>query len=79
MVLEIIGLSIGTGGLAFGLYQYFITQKWKKSEFAASQIEKLFTNPVLSMCSTCLDWSPRKIQVPEDYKYIISQDILYIR
>lgn len=59
---------IGIAGLAFGLYQYYIAQKWKKSEFAAQQLEKLDSDPDLALCCKILDWSERDLPVPERYK-----------
>lgn len=61
-------LLIGVVGGGFGLYQYFIGQKWKRSEFAAQQLDKLLTDPDLAMCCVFLDWRERKLIVPERYK-----------
>ena len=59
---------LGVIGLGFGLYQYYIAQKWRKSEFAARQLEMLDSNPELSLCCKFLDWSRRDLPVPEKYK-----------
>jgi hypothetical protein len=62
-------LSVGAvlGGLAFGLYEYHTAQKWKKSEFAARQLEKLSTDSKLALCCQFLDWERRRMLVPSDY------------
>jgi len=63
--LEIIGASLGLTGFAFGLWQYYEAQKWKKAEFAAGLLLKLKADPALSACCKILDWSSREIQIPE--------------
>ena len=32
---------IAAGAFAFGLYQYYRAQIWKKSEFAAAQLQRM--------------------------------------
>lgn len=66
--------GLGVLGLGFGLYQYWIAQKWKKSEFASKQLEMLSVDPKLAMCCLFLDWSTRKIAVPEGYKIYCDED-----
>lgn len=58
---------LGASGFAFGLYQYYRAQLWKKSEFAASQVQQLSDNPDLALCCVFLDWDVRRIPVPERY------------
>ena len=50
-ILAIVGAVSALGGLAFGLYQYYIAQKWKRAEFAAQQLEKLSSDPDLDLFS----------------------------
>ena len=59
---------IGLGGFGVGLYQYYRAQVWKKSEFAAAQLQRLTDDPDLALCCVFLDWGERKIPVPERYK-----------
>ncbi len=70
----IVALIIGSGGLIFGLYQYTIAQKWKKSEFAAKQLEMIINDPILLMCCTCLDLETRKMVVPAQYREMMDDD-----
>jgi hypothetical protein len=65
--LSLIGTILAFGGLGFGLYQYYIAQKWKRAEFAAQQLEKLSADPELDLCCKLLDWAVRISPVPEKY------------
>lgn len=55
-------------GLGFGLYQYYVAQKWRRSEFAAKQLEQLVTDPELSLLCKLLDWKRRDLPVPKKYR-----------
>jgi hypothetical protein len=66
-IISLIGVILALGGLAFGLYQYYIAQKWKRAEFAAQQLEKLSADPELDLCCKLLDWAIRISPVPEKY------------
>ena len=59
---------LGLSGLGFGLYQYYVAQKWKRSEFAAKHLEQLATDPELSLLCKLLDWNKRHLPVPEKYR-----------
>lgn len=59
--------AIGFIGFGTGLYQYYRSQVWKKSEFAAAQLQRLTDDPTLALCCIFLDWGPRKIAVPKEY------------
>lgn len=67
-IAPLVGLFVGLGGLIFGLYQYYRAERWKRSEFAAKQNEKLLTDPILILCLKFLGWSELRIPVPEEYK-----------
>jgi len=66
-ILSLIGTVLAFGGLGFGLYQYYIAQRWKRTEFAAQQLEKLSADPELDLCCKLLDWAVRLSPVPEKY------------
>jgi hypothetical protein len=66
--MEIIGVTLALGGFFFGLYQFYDAQKWKRAEFAASQLQKLDADPVLSAACKILDWKSRTIAVPAPLK-----------
>jgi hypothetical protein len=69
----IIGLLGTLGTLLAGVYQYAKAQKWKRSEFAAKELDKLNNDPILSLACTFLDWTGRAFVVPEAYKHKISK------
>lgn len=66
--LEVVGAFLALAGFAFGLYQYTITQKWKKAEYAAGLLLRLSEDQVLSVCCQVLDWSSRKLPLPERFR-----------
>jgi hypothetical protein len=65
--ISMIGAAAALAGLGFGLYQYYIAQKWKRAEFAAQQLERLSADPELDLCCKLLDWAVRASPVPERY------------
>jgi len=65
---------IGVSGFGFGMYQYYKAQLWKKSEFAASQLQQLSDNPDLALCCVFLDWEARRIPIPERYQVFVKED-----
>jgi hypothetical protein len=66
-ILPYLSALIGLGGFGIGLYQYYRAQIWKKSEFAAAQLQRLSDDPALTLCCIFLDWGPRRIAVPKNY------------
>lgn len=68
-----LGLFVGAVGFALALWQYRIGQKWKKSEFAAKQLEPLTADPRLATCCSLLDWSARRIPVPVAYRELVDE------
>jgi hypothetical protein len=71
--LEILGTTLAVGTLAAGVYQYYIAQKWKRAEFAASQLELLTSDPDLELCCKLLDWAGRVSSVPEKYRAVTNE------
>jgi hypothetical protein len=57
-----------------GLRQYKVGQKWKKSEFAAREEEKLFTNEKLRCAIRFLDWPEFSFNIPEEYQCLAVED-----
>ena len=70
-----LGVVVGAVGFAFGLYQYHIAQKWKKSEFAAKLLEELANDERLTACCKLLDYSTRKLPVPSQYRSLTEASI----
>lgn len=66
--LELVGAAVALTALAFGLYQYYIAQKWKRAEFAAAQLQLLSSDEELDLCCKLLDWSGRVSAVPVKYQ-----------
>jgi hypothetical protein len=73
---SVVGAVLGFGGLGFGLYQYYVAQKWKRAEFAAEQLEKLSSDPDLELCCKLLDWAVRISPVPERYASLTAEKTL---
>jgi hypothetical protein len=72
-IISIIGLTTGVAGLSFGLYQYYIGQKWKRSELAAELLEKFAYDEKIVTCCQVLDWSVRRISIPEDFYPVVDE------
>lgn len=58
------GQALGLAGFAFGLFQFWDAQRWKRSEFAARQLERIQSDPLLVTATRVLDWSHRELPVP---------------
>lgn len=66
---------LGVLGLFIGLLQYIKAQRWKRSEFAAKHLSTLSTDPELALCCKLLDWSQRKVPVPEKYRSLTGKTV----
>lgn len=71
---------IATTLIAIGAYilayrQYSDTQKWKKSEFAAKEDQKIFTNHKLRHAIRFLDWSTFTFEIPDEYKVLAEEEM----
>ena len=64
------GIVIGVTSLVVGLVQYKKAQDWKKSEFAARQLEMLHTEPMLMIATKALEWKKRDFPMPAQYQGI---------
>lgn len=62
------GVVVALVGFLAGLHQYRVAQKWKRSEFAATLIERFTENAKLRDCCLFLDYAIRTMPVPEDYR-----------
>jgi len=76
-VIAALGVVIGAVGFVIGLYQYHIAQKWKKSELAAKLLEELANDERLSICCKLLDYSSRKLPVPNQYRSLTEDSIFF--
>ena len=68
LILKTVVAVTAVGGFLFGIYQYTKAQHWKRAEFAAKELERLSTDPVLSLACIFLDYDERTVNVPEIYK-----------
>lgn len=66
-ITNIIATLGGVAGGFLALQQYVVAQKWKRSEFAAKELEKLEVDPDLYLACQMLDWSWRKFPLPPRY------------
>jgi hypothetical protein len=66
-LLDFLVTLIGIGGILFGVYQYQQAQKWKRLEFAASQLQRLTSEPELALAGMFLNYSIRGLPLPETY------------
>ena len=66
-VIQTLVALVGIVGFLFGVFQYRQAQQWKRLEFAASQLERLQSDPDLALASTFLDTSERGVPLPEKY------------
>ncbi|KAB0670549.1 hypothetical protein F6V30_10455 [Oryzomonas sagensis] len=61
-------VAIATLGFFLGYLQYRKGQRWKQSEFASREIDKLLSNEVLVLACQMLDWEHGKSKVPAKFK-----------
>lgn len=61
-------VAIATFGFILGYLQYRKGQRWKQSEFASREIDKLLSNEVLVLACQMLDWEHGKSKVPAKFK-----------
>lgn len=66
-VATIVTAAIALSGFLFGLLKYSQGLKWKKAELAGKQLELLSTDEYLVLSCLFLDYSARRIVVPERY------------
>ena len=64
---EMLVSLIAIGSFWFGVHQYRQAQKWKRLEFAAEQIQRIYTEPELVLAATFLSYSKRGVPLPEKY------------
>jgi hypothetical protein len=77
MIRETIELFVALAALAgffIGLYQYRKAQRWKRLEFAASQLQRLTTDPDLLLAMMFLEYSKMDVPLPEKYRVLIDAD-----
>lgn len=66
-VFTIISMVLAITGFVVGLAQYLKGQKWKRAEFASRLLERLQEEWALQFCCYVLDYSARRIKLPEEY------------
>ena len=64
---EALGALAAIAGIWFGALQYSAAQKWKKTELAAQELDKLRSDELLVISLLMLDWHTRVIRVPDAY------------
>jgi hypothetical protein len=58
-----------------GSDQYEKEQKWKRAEFAAREMKEFRSDPIVQKVMMMLDWDNRDIQLSEDVKLKLEDDI----
>jgi hypothetical protein len=53
--------------LLFGVTQYMRAQAWTRTEFAWKMVDRLTQDEDLAFCRVLIDWSPRRVKIPERY------------
>ena len=76
-IIGLLGVIGGSIGFSVGLYQYHISQKWKRSEFAASLLDEFANDERLSTCCKLLDYSTRTLPVPKQYS-VLTKDATFL-
>jgi hypothetical protein len=70
-----LGAMIGAGvaGVAalVALIEYGAAQRWKRAEFAISQIRLLAQDPTLAFCCRAIDWGVGPLIVPDRYRDLL--------
>ncbi len=61
----LVSLVLAVFGCGFGLYQFFISRRWKRIEYLESQVKRLREDKILVAACLLLDWEERKIVVGE--------------
>jgi len=61
---DVITLTIGSGGLIFGLYQYWIAQRLSKAKFAAEITDKIYQDEELRAAWNFIDSDNRDMFLP---------------
>src|SRR5437660_7170352 len=59
-------------GGAVGIGQYLKSERWKRAEFAISQVRVLSEDPTLAFCCRAIDWGVGPLIVPEKYRALFS-------
>jgi hypothetical protein len=60
-----------------GLLQYAKAQEWKRSEFAATQLELLWSDQRIRFACIALDWKKKRVMVPEEYN-VFAPDLSFV-
>lgn len=77
--LETIGGVLGLITFGIGVYQYAVSQKWKRAEFVAEQIKEFEADPEIKNILLALDWNNRSLKfsdAPEEC--FMANDVLLI-
>ena len=75
LTVESIGVIAALLTLIFGVYQYTVSEKWKRSRFAATQLERLYNDEVLKLASSATEWRKRSFPTPEKYKEMYRSNV----
>jgi len=74
-IIAALGVIGGVVGFTVGIYRYYVSQLWKKSELASKLLNELANDERLSTCCTMLDYSRRKMVVPKQYQLLTTENV----
>src|ERR1035438_3038773 len=62
-LLSVVTLMIAIGGFFFGLYQYWISRRWKRIEYIDAVVKRMREDVLLKAACIFLSWDEREIEV----------------
>lgn len=63
--MDVLPLLLAVAGFGVGLWQYHLAQRWKRSEFVASEIKDAFADRSVRVALLLLDWNERHYDLRE--------------
>jgi hypothetical protein len=66
-LVQVLVLIAAVAGFLFGVYQYRQAQKWKRLEFAATQLQRMYEDPELVLAGMFNNYSARRVPLPEKH------------
>lgn len=69
-ILQIVVGFVGIITLIRAYMEYRRAQLWKRKEFAAQELDRLRTDPLLKFCCMAMDWHQRDVKPPVGYEII---------
>jgi hypothetical protein len=68
--------ALGAGWVA--LAQYRKAERWKRAEFAISQLRLLSSDDVISFCCRAIDWGVGPLPIPGKYRFLFPRHVVTV-